>query len=467
MRNSVVDIAPAGRRLLGAAVAGLLAFGFSPGIARGASTGGGETWRADLSVTGQQANYPSTRARISHDGRYVVYQSVATNLVSNDRNGTTDVYWADLADPSHPVTRRASVGWDGSDANGMSTFTELSGDGRWVVFQSAATNLEKGSTATGSFIRDMSNPDLSTATRLIAAGATRPVISDDGRYVSYNSSPPSVSDVYVKDMQTGRSRRLTFNSPTTSGENLRPEISGDGTHVVFASDEHLLPSDVNASRDIYEADLRAWEGGGTTFSLRLVSVGLNGMAAGGVASRPGINSDGSVVSFQSAAANIVSGDANTKLDSFVRDYRGAAPVSRLVGYDVNGAFPTSGETTRPQLDDSGDIVAFVSTSPNIVAGDTNHMQDAFIRNWAAERTDGPGTHTYLLAVSPAGAPGVCPGIAGGDEGHQAISTRPYLSGNGLSVVFVSGDCNLTVDAAHGGPDTNLMSDIFVRRYPSL
>ena len=138
-------------------------------------------------------------------------------------------------------------------------------------------------------------------------------------------------------------------------------------------------------------------------------------------------------------------------------------MNYLVSYDVTGKVPpTSSE--RPQLDDSGNVVAFVSTAGKIVNGDTNGKEDSFLRNWYEERTTGPSTRTFLLAVSPTGASGVCPGIANTSEDTKAISTRPYVSGDGKAVVFVSGDCNLTPDAAHGGPDTNLMSDIFLRRY---
>ena len=106
----------------------------------------------------------------------------------------------------------------------------------------------------------------------------------------------------------------------------------------------------------------------------------------------------------------------------------------------------------------------MSTAGKIVNGDTNGKEDSFLRNWYEERTTGPSTRTFLLAVSPTGDSGVCPGIANTSEDTKAISTRPYVSGDGKAVVFVSGDCNLTPDAAHGGPDTNLMSDIFLRRY---
>jgi hypothetical protein len=162
--------------------------------------------------------------------------------------------------------------------------------------------------------------------------------------------------------------------------------------------------------------------------------------------------------------SLVAGDTNGVMDAFVRDYRSNPNgTTYIVSYGIGGRL-APWESSRPQLEDSGNTVVFVSNSPSIVPGDTNNHQDSFIRNWAAELRDGPGSHTTSLAVSPTGEPGACPGIRGGDEGHQAIVTRPYLSGDGNAVVFVSGDCNLTPDAAHGGPDTNLLTDIFVRRF---
>ena len=253
-------------------------------------------------------------------------------------------------------------------------------------------------------------------------------------------------------------------SAGADADTFRPEISGDGKFLIFASDLQLTANDTNSARDVYVADLRPWQAAADAPPpLRLVSVGLNGLASG-FASRPGINRDGSVLAFQSSASNLVSGDTNGQLDAFVRDYRtDPAGVNILVSYDVTGKVPPA-ESSRPQLDDSGNVVAFVSTAGKIVNGDTNGKEDSFIRNWFEERTTGPSSRTFLLAVSPTGEAGVCPGIANLDEDTKAISTRPYLSGDGKAAVFVSGDCNLTPDAAHGGPDTNLISDIFVRRY---
>ena len=88
---------------------------------------------------------------------------------------------------------------------------------------------------------------------------------------------------------------------TGDDESFRPEISGDGTHVIFASDTQLVAADKNTSRDVYEADLTNWKNGGAfnpASDIRLVSVAMNGSAAGGTSSRPGINHDGKVVSWQ-------------------------------------------------------------------------------------------------------------------------------------------------------------------------
>ena len=72
----------------------------------------------------------------------------------------------------------------------------------------------------------------------------------------------------------------------------RGEVWGEGTRVIFDSDLRLLPNDTNTGRGVYLADITAWRNGGSTFSLKLVSVGLDGFAVGGSSSRPGINPNG-------------------------------------------------------------------------------------------------------------------------------------------------------------------------------
>ena len=141
----------------------------------------------------------------------------------------------------------------------------------------------------GAFLRDMNNPNPATATKLIAVGGSRPVVSDDGRYVGYNTL--NLTGIFAKDMQTGRTLVVTPSAGSGGGDadTFRPEISGDGKFLIFASDLQLAPNDTNSSRDVYVADLRPWEAGSDAPPpLKVVSVGLNGLASGS-ASRPGIN----------------------------------------------------------------------------------------------------------------------------------------------------------------------------------
>ena len=294
-------------------------------VAQAAATGGGSTFRASVTTAGQQADRESTRARISVDGKFVVYQA-KSRLDPVDNDGFQDVYWTDLRDPFHPVTRRVSTPEGGGTPDGDSEFSEISGDGRFVVFSTEAGNLDGPS---GIYVRDMFPPNPANALQRLAGGE-RPVISDDGRYIAYNTLPISQSQIVVHDRVTGGRLFVTpqANASDGDGETFRPEISADGTHIVFASDLTSSQlgasgSDTNTGRDIYVADIRPWLANHsvTSVPIQLVSVGLNGSAVGSSSSRPGINGDGSVVSFQSPNGTLVSGDTNSAYDAFVRDYR--------------------------------------------------------------------------------------------------------------------------------------------------
>jgi Tol biopolymer transport system component len=92
---------------------------------------------------GSQANDFSAGTAISDDGRYVAFLSAASNLVPHDTNGTWDIF---VRDRWAATTRRASVASDGTQANDVSTSAVLSADGRYVAFESWATNLVPGDT---------------------------------------------------------------------------------------------------------------------------------------------------------------------------------------------------------------------------------------------------------------------------------------------------------------------------------
>src|SRR5690606_11863360 len=140
---------------------------------------------------GTQADRNSLVPSISADGRFVAFQSVATNLVPGDTNGNNDVF---VHDRQTGVTQRVSVASDGAQGNGISTTASISADGRFVAFQSAASNLVPGDTngATDVFVHDRQT-GVTERVSVASDGAqgnantSEASLSADGRYVAFQS----------------------------------------------------------------------------------------------------------------------------------------------------------------------------------------------------------------------------------------------------------------------------------------
>lgn len=98
----------------------------------------GATSRVSVASDGSQADRNSFRPVMSPDGRDLAFDSEATNLIAGDTNGTSDVF---VHDRATGATARVSVASDGTQANGASLRAALSPDGRFVAFESDATNL--------------------------------------------------------------------------------------------------------------------------------------------------------------------------------------------------------------------------------------------------------------------------------------------------------------------------------------
>lgn len=168
-----------------------------------------ETTIISVSSSGQQANRGSFNPAISSDGRYVVYESRATNLVSGDDNRREDVF---LYDRQEATTTRVSVSSSGHEGDGDSDEAVISPDGRFVAFESLATNLVSSDSneAEDVFIHDRVDQStrrvsVSSAGSEADADSAWPSVSDGGRYVAFTSwalnltDDPSNSDVYVRD----------------------------------------------------------------------------------------------------------------------------------------------------------------------------------------------------------------------------------------------------------------------------
>lgn len=310
----------------------------------------GTTTLASVSSTGAQlaANTRdfNLRPAISANGQFVVFQSGANNLVPNDTNGDDqDIFVRDL---NAGTTIRVSVNSNGEQsrpwnriASADSRNPSISGDGRFIAFESNAINLDPRDTGINNF------------------------------------------DIFVHDRQTSQTRQVSVNSqgevatgtsllereigPTTTNWSSNPVISANGRYVVFQSGAtNLVANDTNDRVDIFRHDLE-------TNETILISGGINGEFANagssiGFSRNGAISGDGRYVVFQSLASNLVPNDNNNALDVFVRDVLTGTTDRISVnssGQEAVGgrAFTNSGDGT---ISDDGRYIAFLSRSANLV-----------------------------------------------------------------------------------------------------
>ncbi len=347
------------------------------------ASGSGVTSRVSVASDGRQGNFDSQTFRapaMSADGRFVAFESSASNLVAGDTNGRYDVF---VRDRLAGVTRRVSVG-AGGQANNGSDSPAISADGRFVAFYSDASNLVAGDTNGRSdvFVRDR----LAGVTRRVSVGAGGqansesfgPAISADGRFVAFYSYASNLvagdtngrSDVFVRDRLAGVTRRVSVGAGgQANSDSFGPAISADGRFVAFdSSASNLVVGDTNGTFDVFVRDRLA----GVT---RRVSVGAGGQANSDSLS-PAISADGRFVAFESNASNLVAGDTNATDDVFVRDR--LAGVTRRVSVGAGGQANSS--SGSPAISANGRSVAYTSNASNLVRGDTNGAQDVFVRD---------------------------------------------------------------------------------------
>jgi Tol biopolymer transport system component len=346
---------------------------------------GGTRTRASVASDGTQANGSSSNPWISGDGRYVAFESIATNLVSGDTNGTADVFVRDLVTGT---TTRVSVASGGTQGNGASGDPSISGDDRYVAIESLATNLVAGDTnkKRDAFVYDRQT---GTTQRVsIASSGTQgdrdssdPAISADGQHVAFDSSARNLvsgdnnnaDDVFLRNLATGTTIRVSVASSGTQGNGSSgdPAISSDGSNVAFdSSASNLVPGD-SSPTDIFVRDLLS----GTTTRVSLAS---DGTQANSASSNPAISADARLVVFQSFASNLVPGDTSGAWDVFMHD-RGSATTMRMsVAVDGSQGNAGSGNGTS-SISGDGRYVVFDSSASNLVPGDANGARDVLVR----------------------------------------------------------------------------------------
>lgn len=340
--------------------------------------------------SGTTANNSSRIADISSDGHYVVFQSTATNLVDNVTvNGLDQIYRKDNLTGEVLLVSSDSTGLVA--ANRAAINPRISSNGRFVVFESPSTNLDtlilNTNGITQIYIKDMDDGSIEIASRdalgiadnsLNTAANAR--VSDDGRFVVFQSADDNLSttigqagvlQVYLKDM-SDESVEMISRTLTTAGDDdsLNPDMSPDGSFVVFESDATNLALTTNF-RHIYYVD--------TTIAHAIQQISLSTGGAGATANsfNPSISNDGNKVVFESDATNLDAPDTNGTTDIFIRDR--STPLTDLVSVNPVTQDSGNGASTRPDINGSGDFVAFESNANDLDGGNVGVI-DIFVRD---------------------------------------------------------------------------------------
>ncbi|MBI4329219.1 MAG: hypothetical protein HY685_05090 [Chloroflexi bacterium] len=291
---------------------------------------GPSTTRVSVASDGTQGSDESFTPAIGAHGRYVAFDSMASNLVGGDTNGSPDVF---VHDRQAGTTTRVSVASDGTQGNGVS-FTGYSSvigaHGRYVAFVSLASNLVAGDTN-------------------------------------------GIEDVFVHDRKTGTTTRVSVASDGSQGNNMSrgPAISGDGRSVTFESlASNLVAGDTNSLWDVFARDRE-------TGTITKVSVASDGTHGNGVSRNPSISAAGRYAVFESLASNLVAGETNGTWDVFFHDRKTGITTRVSVASDGTQG---NGVSEFPSVGANGDLVAFRSSSSNLVTGDTNSTGDVFVHD---------------------------------------------------------------------------------------
>ncbi len=328
-----------------------------------------------LAPQGLEANSHSfnTAAAISSDERFVVFSSDASNLVAGDRNDAADVF---LRDRWFNQTTRISVDNSGAPGNADSTQPVISASGRFIAFSSKATNFVAGeaNTVADIFIYDTQTKQVRGINPLDSNGdSVNPSISADGRWIVFESLASNLvagdtnnaSDIFAFDSQSNQLTRISVNDAGVEGDghSFHPMIAANGHAVVFESEaSNLIAGDTNVTSDIFLHDL-------TTHTTQRVSQSTLQTDRGSY--HPSIDAEGKLVVFESDATTLVENDSNAVSDIFIKDMT-TGQVQRITsatGEQANSA------AYYPTISATGRYVALTTAATNLVSGNANALFD--------------------------------------------------------------------------------------------
>ncbi|MHB8513296.1 MAG: TolB-like translocation protein [Actinomycetota bacterium] len=331
-------------------------------------------------MNGFPANGISTYAEISADGRFIAFDSDASNLVPNDTNNSTDVF---LWNRMTQTIKRISVSVNGQQANAdtsryngnKGSFIDcLSADGRFIVFHSTAQNLIPG---LGNGVENVFELDRVSHKLLLVNVSSRgeqadgdssndgwiagQCVSDDGRFVAFNSTADNLvpetgspfDDVYVRDTVLGLTERASVSS---TGE--RP-------------DDGFNPQQNRRSTDF------------TPLFWNIDQTAVQGWLPYGYSMTP----DGRYVCFESVATNVVPGDSDSVMNTYRHD---RATGTTMLFSVASGGAHGPGDSFGCSMSGSGNAIAFW-TADALSPDDTNNNNDVYVHELLPNFAEPNGT----------------------------------------------------------------------------
>ena len=378
----------------------------------------GTTTRIVLDAKGGEPDGDSRLASITPDGRFVLFKSDATDLVSGDKNGVTDVF---VLDRKSGLVERVSVDSKGNEGDAISNFGAISDDGQLVVFSSRADNLvgSDSNSTQDVFLRDLANQTTSCVSVTPSGGtgngfSTGPVITADGSKIAFTSLADDlvsndsnhVGDVFLFDVASGTTTLATLNEGgyQLNGISSAPALSADGALLAFRSAATNLDRAATSGLDeIYVRDLSSGK-------IWLASRANDGSAADANCSLPMLFSradaagDRPQVAFSSGESNLPDADLATDIDAFVFDLRSGVVQCASVD-SAGGGHDSNVISSRFGATPDGKQLVFGSFDSALVSGDGNGSEDVFLRGlqWTFFSEFGSGL---------AGADGFVPHLSG-------------------------------------------------------
>ena len=443
------------------------------------------TVRVSISSTGDESNGYSNEPAISADGRYVTFTSYADNLVSGDTNGVLDIFLRDIV---LGITKRISITNTGDESNGYSNEPAISADGRFIVFSSYATNLVSYDT-NGKCDIFLYDNDSSQIARLSVSNTSNeanddnknPTINGDGNLIAFISyannlvenDTNSYSSLYLYNRTSGTMEKVNtsdfegsyynFYNPSISADGsylaftstwgwslliyniisktieeveiswngepnsmtIEPSISADGRYVAVSSANKEISDTIDRGMDVYIYDQ-------FSKTIKIIS-SSTGEVSFFSSYQPSISADGHTVAFSSLSYEIISDDTNNCKDIFVYSEN----------YPLNAAI-------NPDSTKSGDIVTIqVSSNPNIVSVSTSILDKPY------SLTKGSNGFWFLSYLVPQLTDGFYPvklNVTDNAGNHRNISlgftvdnTPPTISAT-IKPDLVKSDDQISIDA---------------------